>query len=496
MSQKSKCPLTTANGAPVAEDQASITAGERGSLTFDNWRVFEKLAHFNRERIPERVVHARGTGAYGTFTLNKDLSDYTIAKFLQGKGNKTNVFLRFSTVGGGQDSSDYARDPRGFAVKFYTEEGNCDIVGNNTPVFFLRDPIKFPDFIHSQKKHPVTNLPNPAGIYEFWANSPQSLHQITILMSDRGIPYSYRHMHGFSSHTLSFWNSKGERFWVKWHFKTNQGIKNLTNQEAAAMPPFGAQQDLVQAIERGEFPSWTVKLQVMTLDQAKTYRINPFDLTKVWPHGDFPLIEIGQLELNKNVTNYFAETEQAAFSPSNLVPGVGVSPDKMLQARLLAYPDAHRYRVGANVNQLPVNAPRCPVHHYQRDGAMAGMPAAFGADNNQGSGVNFYPNDQTAAGAPAPEPKAAEPPMPIFGEAWVKAYDTQNEDNFTQAGNLYRLMSEDQKDQLANNIAQGLIQASESAQQRMLSYFAEADADYAARIRSALAVLAYKSILA
>ena len=489
MSDKPKCPMTTVNGAPVAEDQNSISAGERGSLTFDNFRMFEKLAHFNRERIPERVVHARGNGAYGTFTLTKDMSEYTIAKFLQGVGKKTELFLRFSTVGGGQDSSDYARDPRGFAVKFYTEQGNWDMVGNNTPVFFLRDPIKFPDFVHSQKKNPQTNLPDPAAMFEFWANTPQSLHQMTILMSDRGIPASLRHMHGFSSHTLSFWNAKGERSWVKWHFKTNQGIKTLTNEEAAKMPAYGAQQDLVESINKGDFPSWAVKVQIMSDAEAHSYKINPFDLTKIWPHADFPLIEIGQMELNRNVTNYFAETEQAAFSPGNLVPGIGASPDKMLQARLMAYPDAHRYRIGANANQLPVNSPRCPFHHYQRDGAMAGMPAAFGSDNNQGGGVNFYPNDSVGNGAPAPAPEFTEPSMPILGEAWIKAYDTQDEDNFSQAGDLYRLMSEDQKRQLAGNIAGGLVHATKSVQARMLAQFKEADADYAKRVSEAMATL-------
>lgn len=486
MTQHTKCPLTSSNGAPIAEDQNSISAGERGSLTFDNWHMFEKLAHFNRERIPERVVHARGSAAYGTFTLTRDMSDVTIADFLQGVGKQTEVFLRFSTVGGGQDSSDYARDPRGFAVKFYTRQGNWDMVGNNTPVFFLRDPIKFPDFVHSQKKNPATNLPDPAAMFEFWANSPQSLHQITILMSDRGIPASYRHMHGFSSHTLSFWNANGERRWVKWHFKTNQGIRCLTNEEAAKQPAHGAQQDLVEAIAHGDFPSWSVKVQIMTEQQARDYHINPFDLTKIWPHSDFPLIEIGQLELNRNVTNFFAENEQAAFSPSNLVPGLGASPDKMLQARLMAYPDAQRYRVGANVNQLPVNAPRCPVHHYQRDGAMAGMPPAFAHDNNQGGGVNFYPNDRVSDGAPAPMPELAEPPMPILGEAWIKAYDTQQDDNYSQAGALYRLMSDDQKNQLAGNIAGGLVHATTSVQQRMLAQFAAADPDYAARVKAAL----------
>ena len=477
MSSK-KCPFTTSTGAPVFEDQNSNSAGARGPLVFDNVHLFEKLAHFNRERIPERVVHARGTGAYGTFTLTRDLSDYTVAKFLQGVGKETQVFTRFSTVGGGQDSSDYARDPRGFAVKFYTDEGNWDMVGNNTPVFFLRDPIKFPDFIHSQKKNPQTNLPDPAAIYEFWSHSPQSLHQITILMSDRGIPASYRHMHGFSSHTLSFWNQAGARFWVKWHFKTQQGVQCLSNEEAQAMPAFGAQKDLVEAIQKGDFPRWTVKIQMMTEIEAQAYKINPFDLTKVWPHADFPLMEIGTLELNRNVDNYFAETEQAAFSPGHFVPGVGPSPDKMLQARLLAYPDAHRYRVGVNVNQLPVNAPRCPVHHYQRDGAMAGMQAA-----NQGSHVNFYPNDRASQGAPVPSPEFTPPAMPLLGEAWVKAYDSQDEDNFSQAGNLYRLMSEAQKNQLAANIAGGLKQASATAQSTMLGYFHQADPDYAKRVQ-------------
>lgn len=478
----SKCPLTLANGAPVAEDQNSISAGERGSLTFENYHLFEKLAHFNRERIPERVVHARGTGAYGTFTLTKDLSKYTYADLLTGLGKQTQLFIRFSTVGGGQDSSDYARDPRGFAIKFYTTQGNFDIVGNNTPVFFLRDPIKFPDFIHSQKKDPQSNTPNPARMFEFWANSPQSFHQMTILMSDRGIPASLRHTHGFSSHTLSLYNTKGERYWVKWHFKSNQGIKTLTNDEAAKLPSFGAQQDLFDSIECRDFPSWAVKLQIMTTEQAKTYHINPFDLTKVWPHKDFPLIEIGQIELNKNVQNYFMEVEQAAFSPANLVPGVGVSPDKMLQARLLAYGDAHRYRVGANANQLEVNRPRCPVHNFQRDGSMAQNHLS---SREQISDVNFYPHEQAHLATPSPE--YTEPPLPILGEAWIKAYDSQHEDNFSQAGDLFRLMSADQKAQLVNNIADGLKQASQLIQDKMLAQFYAADSEYAEMIKQALA---------
>ena len=483
---KQKTILTTATGSPVPDDDNSISAGERGPLTWDSHYTFEKLAHFNRERIPERVVHARGTGAYGRFTLTRSLSDYTIADFLQREGQQTEVFARFSTVGGGQDSSDYARDPRGFALKFYTAEGNYDMVGNNTPVFFLRDAIKFPDFIHSQKKNPRSNLPDPAAMYEFWANHPQSLHQVTILMSDRGIPASYRHMHGFSSHTFSFWNERGERFWFKWHFKTNQGIRNLTPEQAAAAPPFGAQQDLVEAIDRGDYPSWTAHVQIMTEEQARDYPINPFDLTKIWPHADFPLIEVGQLELNRNVENYFAETEQACFAPSNLVPGIGASPDKMLQGRLLAYQDAHRYRVGVNANQLPVNAARCPVHHYQRDGAMAGCPMHGGA--NQDSSVNFYPNDRINEGAPVPEPRVAEPPMPLEQEAWLGRHAVaDDEDHYSQAGDLFRLMDDGQRQSLARAIAEGLVQASESVQRRMLEQFARADGEYAERVETAMA---------
>ena len=477
-----RCPLTTSSGAPVAHDNQSRTAGARGPVTFDNHYLFEKLAHFNRERIPERVVHARGSAAYGTFTLTKSLSDYTIADFLQTEGQQTPVFLRFSTVGGGQDSSDYARDPRGFAVKFYTRQGNWDMVGNNTPVFFLRDGIKFPDFIHSQKKNPRTNLPDPQAVYEFWANNPQSLHQATILMSDRGIPASYRHVNGYSSHTLSFWNDNGERYWVKWHFKTNQGIQTLTNEEAATKPAFSAQQDLVESIDKGDFPSWTVKVQIMTEAQAQDYYINPFDVTKVWPHSDFPLIEIGQLELNRNVDNFFAENEQAAFAPSNLVPGIGASPDRMLQARLIAYQDAQRYRMGANYNQIPVNAPRCPVHHYQRDGAFAGINPAVA-----GSGANFYPNDRAEQGAPAEVPDVAEPPMPLEQDAWLGIHDNRDDDNFSQAGDLFRLMSPCQKGQLVHNIAAGLHQCTDDVQQRMLAQYEQADPQYAAMVKQAIA---------
>jgi len=476
--------LTTSAGAPVADDNNSISAGSRGPLTFDNVQLFEKLAHFNRERIPERVVHARGAGAYGTFTLSESLSKYTRASFLQTPGQQTDVFLRFSTVGGGQDSSDFARDPRGFAVKFYTNEGNFDLVGNNTPVFFLNDPMNFPDFVHSQKKNPKTNLPDPARMYEFWANHPQSLHQMTILMSDRGIPRSWRHLNGYGSHTLGFWNADGERYWVKWHFKTNQGVECVDDAEAAALPPHGAQQDLVEAIERCDYPSWTVKVQILSETDAKSFPINPFDLTKVWPHDLVPLIEIGHLELHRNVENFFAETEQATFAPSNLVPGICASPDKMLQARLFAYQDAHRYRVGVNHNQLPVNAPRCPMHNYQRDGAMAGLPSKANPASNQGSGVNFYPNDR--ADQPKPNVGYSPPPLPPLDEAWVKAYDQDDEDYYTQAGNLYRILPKGEQARLAQRIAGGLAQAESSVRRRMLDYLDRVDVDYGARVRDAI----------
>lgn len=470
--------MTGANGAPVAHDDLSRTVGPRGPLLAENIQLFEKLAQFNRERIPERVVHARGAGAHGVFRLTRDLSDYTVADVLTGEGKETDVFLRFSTVGGGQDSSDYARDPRGFAVKFYTSQGNWDLVGNNTPVFFLRDAIKFPDFVHSQKKNPRSNVPDPAAMFEFWASNPQSLHQMTILMSDRGIPESYRHMNGYASHTLSLWNAKNERTWVKWHFKTDQGVRCLTNDEAAKRPSHGAQQDLVDSIDRGEFPSWTVKVQLMTEQEAAQAGFDPFDVTKVWPHQDYPLLEVGKLTLNRNVQNYFAETEQAAFSPSNLVPGVGVSPDRMLQARLIAYPDAHRYRLGANFQHIPINAPRSQVANYQRDGAFAGTGLPADAT------VSFYPNDRVKDGAPAPMAAAAPPALATSGDADV--FDNREEDNFTQAGNLFRIMSPDQQQQLFGNIAGALVHATSSVQERMLAQFEQADAAYAAGVRAAL----------
>ena len=341
----SRCPvMTTAAGVPVADNQNSLTAGARGPVLMQDVHLLEKMAHFNRERVPERVVHAKGAGAYGTFTVTGDISKYTRAKLFSKVGNQCEMLARFSTVAGELGSADTARDPRGFALKFYTEEGNWDMVGNNTPVFFIRDPLKFSDFIHSQKRHPATGMRDNTMQWDFWSLSPESLHQVTWLFGDRGIPASYRHMDGFSSHTYSLWNDQGERYWVKWHFKTEQGIKCLTQEEATRIAGEDLdyhRRDLHRAIETGAAPKWKVSVQIMPEQAAETYHLNPFDLTKVWPHKDYPLIEVGVMELNRNPQNYFAEIEQAAFEPGNVPPGMGVSPDKMLQARLMSYPDAH-----------------------------------------------------------------------------------------------------------------------------------------------------------
>ncbi|HET7865689.1 MAG TPA: catalase, partial [Burkholderiaceae bacterium] len=370
--------LTTASGIPVADNQNSLSAGPRGPLLLQDFHLIEKLQHFNRERIPERVVHAKGSGAYGSFTVTHDIRKFTSARLFDRVGKETRTFVRFSTVGGERGSADTERDPRGFALRFYTEDGNWDLVGNNTPMFFIKDPIKFPDFVHTQKRDPQTNLKSPTMMWDFWSRAPESLHQVTMLFSDRGTPDGYRHMDGFGSHTYSLINAAGERVWVKWHLKTRQGIKNLPAREAgrlAGADPDHAQRDLFNAIARGDFPKWDVFIQVMREDQRVAWERktgwNTFDLTKVWPHGDFPRIPVGLLELNRNPDNYHAEVEQAAFSPANLVPGMGYSPDKMLQGRLFAYHDAQLYRVGTNHQHLPVNQPRCPVHNQQRDGAMA-----------------------------------------------------------------------------------------------------------------------------
>lgn len=473
--------LTTASGAPVADNQNSRSAGPRGPLLLDDFHLLEKLAHFNRENIPERRVHAKGSGAYGTFTVTQDITALTSARLFAEIGKQTEIFLRFSTVGGERGSADTERDPRGFAIKFYTEEGNWDIVGNNTPVFFIRDPLKFPDFIHTQKRHPQTNLKSAQMMWDFWSHSPEALHQITILFSDRGIPDGYRHMHGFGSHTYSLINGAGERTWVKWHFKTQQGIKNLSPADAARLAgtePDYAQRDLFDAIERGDHPRWTAYVQTMSEEQARTRAENPFDVTKTWSQKDYPLQEVGILELNRNPQNYFAEVEQATFGPSNMVPGVGLSPDRMLQGRVFAYADAHRYRVGTNHQQLPVNAPRSPVHSYQRDGAMA-----FGS--NGGAAPNYEPNSH--ADAPKQSPRHAEPAMALSGSA-DRHDHREDPDYFSHAGALFRLMTADQQALLISNIAGAMAGVSPDVVQRQLQYFYQADPAYGEGVARALGV--------
>jgi catalase len=470
MTTKDVPTLTTAGGNPVADNQNSLTAGPRGSVLLADYHLVEKMAHFNRERIPERVVHAKGSAAYGALTITKDISRYTRAKLLSAVGKKTELLLRFSTVAGERGAADAERDVRGFAIKFYTEEGNWDLVGNNTPVFFVRDPLKFSDFIHTQKRDPKTNLRSATAMWDFWSLSPESLHQVTILFSDRGLPKNFRQMHGFGSHTYSFINATNERSWVKFHFKSMQGIENLTNAEAAGLVGDDRethQRDLFQAIERGDYPKWRFSIQIMPEKEAETYHLNPFDLTKVWPHKDYPLIEVGILELNRNPQNYFAEVEQAAFAPSNIVPGIGHSPDKMLQARIFSYADAHRYRLGVNHDSLPVNRPRCPVHTYHRDGLMRG-------DGNGGGAVNYEPN---SFAGPRQSADYREPPLRISGDA--DRYDHRaGNDDYGQAGALFRLMSPAQRDLLMDNIAGAMKGVPEAIQLRQIGHFLTADPAY------------------
>ncbi|MCU5780810.1 catalase [Alcanivorax balearicus MACL04] len=474
---KKKQTLTTSAGIPVADNQNSLTAGPRGPLLVQDWQLFEKHAHFNRERIPERVVHAKGSAAFGTFKVTGDITQYSKAKVFQ-PGAETDVLLRFSTVAGERGAADAERDVRGFALKFYTEQGNWDLVGNNTPVFFVRDPYKFPDFIRTQKRDPRSNMRSATHMWDFWSLSPESLHQVTILMSDRGLPKSYRHMNGYGSHTYSFINANNERFWVKFHFKTRQGIECLTDGEAGEIvggDRESHQRDLFNAIENKDFPTWRVCVQIMPEAEAENTPYNPFDLTKVWPHGDYPLIEIGELTLNRNPENYFAEVEQASFSPANVVPGISHSPDKMLQFRIFSYADAHRYRLGVNYESLPVNLPRCPVHGYHRDGQMR-------FDGNGGGSVNYEPN---SFGGPVEDPAFKEPPLNISGDA--DRYDhREGNDDYTQAGDLFRLMTPEQQERLFGNIARAMDGVPEEIVRRQLEHFEKADPAYAAGVAKAL----------
>lgn len=477
----SKCPfMTTAAGIPVADNQNSLTAGPRGPVLMADHQLMERMAHFNRERVPERVVHAKGAGAHGLFTVTGDLSKYTCAKLFSKVGNKCEMFIRFSTVAGELGSADTARDPRGFACKFYTEEGNWDLVGNNTPVFFVRDPLKFQDFIHSQKRHPKTGMRDNTMQWDFWSLSPESLHQVTILFSDRGIPATYRNMNGYSSHTYSLWNNKGERFWVKWHLKTLQGIKCLTDAEAIKIAGEDLdyhRRDLYYSIEKGDYPKWKVQIQIMPEKDADTYPIHPFDLTKVWPHKDYPPIDVGVIELNRNPDNYFAEVEQAAFEPGNMPPGIGASPDKMLQARLLSYPDTHRYRIGINYASLPINKPHCPVNTYHRDGHMR-------FDGNYDGQVNYQPN---SFNGPIDDPQFKEPPLKISGAA--DRYDhRKGNDDYKQAGDLFRLMNTEEKARLIGNIVRAMQPVPHAIQLRQIPHFYKADPNYGTGVAQGLGI--------
>lgn len=468
--------LTTAAGIPVGDNQNSITAGQHGPTLIQDMYLIEKLAHFNRERVPERVVHAKGAGAHGYFKVTNDVSKYTKAAFLSEVGKETPVFLRFSTVAGELGSADTVRDPRGFAVKFYTEEGNYDLVGNNTPIFFIRDAIKFPDFIHTQKRNPQTNLKDPNMVWDFWSLSPESLHQITYLHTDRGIPATFRHMNGYGSHTFKWVNKEGDAYFIKYHFHTDQGVKNLDVDLAAKLAgtnPDYHTEDLFNAIEEGNHPSWTLSVQIMPVDEAPQYRYDPFDVTKVWSHKDYPLIEVGKLVLNRNPQNYFAEVEQAAFSPASFVPGIEASPDKMLQGRLFAYADAHRYRVGTNHQLLPINRPIVETNNYQRNGYMR-------FDDNGGSAPNYEPNSYADAPKETPENKIT--PFEVSGFADSVAYDS--DDHYSQPRALFRdVLNDEERERLMQNFADHLSGVTrEGIVERQLKLFEKVDPELAAGV--------------
>ncbi|MBL4696131.1 MAG: catalase [Rhizobiaceae bacterium] len=479
MSKKSET-LTTASGSPMASNDRSLTAGPNGPLLVQDWQLFEKHAHFNRERLPERVVHAKGSGAYGTLTITNDISEFTKASIFSEIGKKTEMFLRFSTVAGERGAADAERDVRGFAMKFYTDEGNFDLVGNNTPVFFIRDPYKFPDFIRSQKRHPKSNLRSDTAQWDFWSLSPESTHQVTILFSDRGQPKSYRHINGYGSHTYSFINADGERHWVKFHFKTQQGIENnVGTAKIIGEDRESHQRDLYENIEKGNFPRWDMKVQIMPEADAEKTPYNPFDLTKIWPHSDYPLIDVGVLELNRMPENYHAEVEQAAFSPGNMVPGISQSPDKMLQFRIFAYADTQRYRLGVNHDRLPVNAPRCPMNSYHRDGQMR-------FDDNGGGSVHYEPN---SFNGPSPDESSKEPPLKISGDAdRYDPLDGQGVDDFQQAGDLFRLMSNEQQASLMDAIAGAMADVPVEIQCRQIEHFTGADPDYGGGVAKRLGI--------
>jgi len=470
--------MTTTAGNPIGDNQNSLSAGSRGPLLMQDYQLIEKLAHQNRERIPERVVHAKGYGAFGTLKITNDISKYTKAQALQ-IGEETPLLIRISTVAGEKGAADAERDVRGFAIKFYTKEGNWDLVGNNTPVFFIKDPLKFPDFIHTQKRHPKTNMRSATAAWDFWSLSPESLHQLTILMSDRGIPKSLRHMNGYGSHTYSVINKQNERFWIKFHFKTKQGIQTLTNeqaQEIIGQDRESSQKDLYESIQNGDFPKWSFQIQIMTQKQAQEAPFNPFDLTKVWPHGDYPMIDVGEMELNRNPEHYFAQVEQAAFSPSNVVPGISWSPDKMLQARVFSYADAHRYRIGTHYEMLPVNRPLNEVNTYHADGPMR-------FDEPKGTDAYYEPNSFDGA---VEDEKYIEPPFFTNGDGYRYNHLEDTDDHYSQVTALFNLMDENQKKQLFNNIADSMQGVPSEIINRQLALFKKVHTDYADGVKKAL----------
>lgn len=473
--------LTNATGMPVADNLNILTAGPRGPALLQDIWLIEKLAHFDREVIPERRMHAKGSGAHGHFTVTHDITGFSKASVFSEIGKQTPVFVRFSTVAGERGAADAERDIRGFAIKFYTDQGNWDVVGNNTPVFFFRDPLRFSDLNHAIKRDPRTGLRSADNNWDFWTLLPEALHQVTIVMSERGIPRSYRHMHGFGSHTFSLINAANERVWVKFHFRSQQGIENLTDAEAETMIGKDREthgRDLYESIERGEFPRWTMFIQTMTESQAKSFPFNPFDLTKVWPKADYPLQQVGEFELNRNPENFFAEVEQAAFSPANLVPGISISPDKMLQARLFSYGDTQRYRLGVNFNHIPVNAPKCPFHSYHRDGAMR-------TDGNLGGTASYFPN---SLGEWQDQPALHEPPLALEGPAahWDHRVD---DDHYQQPGDLFRMMNPFQRQALFENTARQIGGAAPAIQERHIANCSKADPAYGEGVQQALAKL-------
>ncbi len=471
--------LTTIHGAPVPDNNNSLTVGVRGPMLLQDVWFLEKLAHFDREVIPERRMHAKGSGAFGTFTVTGDITKYTRAALFSAVGKKTDVFVRFSTVAGERGAADAERDIRGFAMKFYTEQGNWDLVGNNTPVFYFRDALKFPDLNHIVKRDPKTNLRNPAAKWDFFSHLPEAFHQLTIDMTDRGIPKSYRHMHGFGSHTFSLINAKNERFWVKFHLKTEQGIECLTDEEAAniiAHDRESSQRDLFDAISRKDFPRWKFYVQVIAEKDIGKLPYHPFDLTKVWLHKDAPLIEVGVLELNRNPENYFADVEQAAFNPANVVPGIGFSPDRMLQGRLFSYGDAHRYRLGINSHQIPVNTARCPFHAYHRDGAMR-------VDGNNGSAVTYEPNSHEMW---QEQPDFSEPPLIVEGEAGRWNHRDDDGDYYSQPRALFQLQNKEQKERLFKNFAADLQGVPEAIVRKVFTHLHSIDPDYAEGVTRAM----------